>query len=238
MNENLKISQAGIDLITKWEGCILHQYICPAGKPTIGVGHVVLPGETFPAKITKEFAEELLAKDVERFERAIYKHITVCLNQHQFDALVSFTFNVGPGGIINTNVSRAVNEGRFNDVPGALEAWSRARVNGQMVVLKGLLNRRKSEGQLFVKPYDGALVCEPPPVIVPWTKDGLRAAQTRLAALGLYTKKIDGIWGPGTSSAIQTFARDSGESPGGRPEQGVTQAFLDELASATPASRP
>jgi lysozyme len=240
MNENLTTSQAGIDLITRWEAVILHEYICPAGKRTIGIGHVVLPGESFPPTITKEFAEQLLAKDLRHFEQAIYRNITVCLNPNQFDALVCFTYNVGEGGIKDKNgltgVGKAVNESRFSDVPAALAEWSHARVNGQLVTLKGLLNRRKSEGELFTKPYDGALVCDPPPTLVPWTTATLKGAQAKLATLGLNKKGLDGLWGPGTSSAILTFSRNSGVSTGGHPEEGVTQAFLAALAAATPAA--
>ena len=107
----------------KWEGCVLSQYICPAGKPTIGYGHVVLPGEKFPAKITKEEAAELLKKDVARFELAIEKHITAQLNQNQFDALVCFLFNVGEGGIIKTGVQKELNAGNFAAVPTKLLEW-------------------------------------------------------------------------------------------------------------------
>lgn len=150
MNENLTTSKAGIALITRFEGCRLEQYICPAGKPTIGIGHVVLKGEKFPPRITQAFAEQLLAKDLKQFEQAIYRLITVPLTQNQFDALVSFIFNVGPGGITNTKVQAAVNARRFQDVPAALEAWSKAVVNGQMTTLPGLLARRRAEGQMFL----------------------------------------------------------------------------------------
>jgi len=236
MNENLTTSQAGIDIITRWEAVILHEYICPAGKRTIGIGHVVLPNETFPPTITREFAEQLLAKDLVRFEQAIYRNITVCLNPNQFDALVCFTYNVGEGGIKGKNgltgVGKAVNESRFSDVPAALAEWSHARVNGQLVTLKGLFNRRKSEGELFTKPYDGALVCEPPPTLLPWSKDTLRAAQTKLASLGYYKIAVDGLWGPKTANALLTFSREEGISTGGHPEQGVSQEFLSALMSA------
>lgn len=149
MNKNLTTSKAGIALIIRWEGCVLKEYICPAGKPTIGVGHVVLKGEKFPPKITREFAEQLLAKDLKQFEAAVYRNITVPLTQNQFDALVCFTFNVGPGGIGNTGVQRAVNSSDFGAVPAALEQWSKAKVDGAIVTLPGLLARRKSEGELF-----------------------------------------------------------------------------------------
>lgn len=229
MNENLKTNQAGLDLIAKWEGCILKQYICPAGKPTIGYGHVVLPGESFPATITKEQAMDLLRKDVERFEKGVYRNVKVPLNENQFAALVSFTFNVGEGGLVKTNVGNAVNEGRFGQVPEALLAWSKARVNGEMKTLPGLYNRRKSEGELFLKPAEGT---DPAQVFVGWTKDGLAVAQRKLQSLGLYLIKVDGIWGPATAKAVAAFAEKSGVSAGPTPQAGVPQGYLDALTAA------
>ena len=229
MNENLKTNQAGLDLIAKWEGCVLKQYICPAGKPTIGYGHVVLPGESFPATITKEQAMDLLRKDVERFEQGVYRNVTVPLNENQFAALVSFTFNVGEGGLVNTNVGNAVNAGQFDQVPGALLAWSKARVKGVLQTLPGLHNRRKSEGELFVRPVVGS---DPAQAFVTWTKDRLIVAQRKLQALGLYTIKVDGIWGPSTAKAVDDFAAQSGVSAGPTPQVGVPQGYLDALTAA------
>lgn len=165
-NESRTTSPVGLDLITRWEGLKLDLYYCPAGKPTIGVGHVVVPGENL-TKITREQAMEILAKDVARFERALRKHTTVELNSNQFDALVCFLFNVGEGGIIGTGVQAAVNTQRFQDVPAALAKWN--RVNGKPH--PGLINRRKSEGELFVRPVE-----EPaPPALAEGLTDAERA---------------------------------------------------------------
>ena len=107
----MQTSQKGINLIMKWEGLRLEKYLCQAKKPTIGYGHVILPDENIPDKITKEVAEELLKKDVQRFERAISKYVKVELNQNQFDALVCFLVNTGEGGIINSGLQRELNAG-------------------------------------------------------------------------------------------------------------------------------
>lgn len=203
VNDSLKTSQNGLDHITKWEGLMLKRYICPAGKPTIGVGHVILPGENY-ATITKEQALEILAKDVERFEKAIKKYISVPLNQNQFDALVSFIFNTGEGGIINTSVQKAINGGDFTSVPTKLQEWCKFRVNGVMKINQGLLNRRKSESELFMKKEENTSESN---TSVVWTKESLIKAQEKLASLGLYKLKIDGLWGQGTNSALQEFAK-------------------------------
>lgn len=229
MNETLKTSQAGLDLIVRWEGCILHAYTCPAGKLTIGIGHVILPNEKFPAQITSDDALKLLKKDVERFEKGVYKNITVPLNQNQFDALVCFTFNTGEGGLVGTGVQKAINAGQFDQVPAQLESWSKARINGILTTNKGLLNRRKSEAALFMKPIDQAAPTDP---LVPWTKQGLTEAQTKLQQLNLYLIKVDGLWGPSTEKAVTTFAAQSNISAGQNPKAGVPQSFLDALAKA------
>lgn len=213
MNENLRTSQVGIDLITRWESCVLKQYICAAGKPTIGIGHVVLPSENFPPTITKEFAQELLAKDLIRFEQAIYRRIKVELNQNQFDALVCFIFNTGEGGLFNfkknaeTGVCKAVNERRFQDVPAALAEWSKARVNGELQVLEGLLRRRQSEGALFARPVGAVSVeaasSEP---TKPMTVLEIQQALIRLG-YDLGKSGADGVAGNATKMAIVAFQK-------------------------------
>jgi len=226
MNDHLKISAHGLEHITKWEGLVLKRYICPAGKPTIGVGHVILPGENYQ-EITKEQALAILAKDVERFESAVKKHITVPLNQNQFDALVSFIFNTGEGGIVNTGVQKAVNSRDFASVPAKLEAWCKFRVGGVMKVNKGLLSRRKSESQLFMKTIDAAKPNEDDSVI--WDKNSLKEAQEYLKKICLYDKSIDGVWGPGTLSGLTQFASQNCLSLGDDPKTKVPREVFELL---------
>ena len=228
-NDSLTTSKEGLEHITKWEGLVLKRYICPAGKPTIGVGHVILPGENYQV-ITKEQALDILAKDVERFEKAVKKHITTPLNQHQFDALVGFIFNTGEGGIINTGVQKAVNSGDFASVPAKLEEWSKFRVNGVLKVNQGLLNRRKSEGQLFMKPVD-APSCVSPKMTV-WTKESLMKAQEKLLKMGFYKMKVDGLWGPGTSAALENFSKQRGLSLGNQPKVEILSETYEALMSS------
>ena len=227
-NDELKTSLAGLDLITKWEGLKLSRYTCIAGKPTIGVGHVILPGENYQT-ITREQAMDILAKDVERFEKAVKKHITVKLNQNQFDALVSFIFNTGEGGIVNTGVQKAVNSGNFADVPAKLLEWSKARIKGVLQTNQGLYNRRLSEGQLFSKPVRQTEISEIK--MVPWTKDTLAKAQESLKKIGLYNLKIDGIWGPGTQAAVLGFANQKGLLLGTNPKIEIPIELYKALVS-------
>lgn len=95
------ITEAGLNLIKRFEGFSPTIYICPAGYPTIGYGHVVLAHEQdqFAAGIMQADATELLRKDVRIAERAVLRLISVPLTAGQFDALVSFTFNLGAGAL-------------------------------------------------------------------------------------------------------------------------------------------
>jgi lysozyme len=204
MNDDLKTSKSGLEFITKWEGCILKPYKDIAGLRTIGVGHLIKPGEKFPdgVEISKEKALEILSNDVSLCENSIKLRIKVPLNQNQFDALVSFGFNCGTGVYLLSDACKALNEGKYKEVPSRLLVWSKTKINGVLQVNQGLYNRRKSEGELFSKPVSGSQKTS----ISPWTKEDLEKAQTILKKMSLYDGKIDGIYGPKTESSIQKFA--------------------------------
>ena len=151
----MKTSSNGLNFIAKWEGCVLHVYKDIAGLATIGVGHLIKPGENFTT-ITKEQALELLSQDVAKCEAAINKLITVELNQNQFDALVSWSFNCGTGVLQTSSLAKELNKGNYDVVPTKLLDWCKyTAVENGVKVLKtnqGLLNRRKSEGELWSSP--------------------------------------------------------------------------------------
>lgn len=230
MNDNLTTSKNGLEFITRWEGLVLKPYRDAAGLRTIGVGHLIKPDENFPdgISITKEKALEILAKDVKICEDAIKKNTKVTLNQNQFDALVSFSFNCGTGVLSNSGVALSVNSGDFAKVPDRLLEWSKARINGSLQVVQGLYNRRKAEGDLFLTPQTGAIISEFP---VKWTSESLKEAQRALQKLGLYNMAIDGIWGPGSNRAVSEFAK-SKKITIVDPSRGVAPSFLNELKKA------
>lgn len=143
-----RTGEAGINLIKNFESLALQSYLCPAGKLSIGYGHTegVAPGE----QITPQQADELLRQDLSRSERFINRLVTVPLNQNQFDALISFCFNVGSGNLQNSTLLRLLNEGKYNAAAEQFLAWNRMR--GQ--VLEGLTRRREAERNLFLQPVD------------------------------------------------------------------------------------
>ena len=136
----MRISQAGKDLIISFEGIRLQAYKCPAGVWTIGVGSTqppVSPGE----EITKKEAMDRFDRDLVKFEKAVDRLVTVPLTQNQFDALVSFTFNVGEGALAKSTLLKKLNAGNYDAVPAELMKWTR----GGGKELPGLVRRRRAE---------------------------------------------------------------------------------------------
>ena len=139
----MKISQEGIDLIKHFEGCELESYRCSANVLTIGYGTTknVVEG----MKISQHQAEELLMKDLEEFEEYVEDLIDVPLEQNQFDALVAWTYNLGPTNLKTSTLRKVLNKGAYDDVAKQIKRWNKA--NGK--VLKGLVRRRNAEAELF-----------------------------------------------------------------------------------------
>lgn len=140
----MRISDTGIALIKKFEGYSLTAYRCPAGVWTIGYGHTggVKKGDY----ITREQAEKLLREDLRAFERGVRSRLTVDVNQNQFDALVSFAYNVGVIALSKSTLLRKLNSGDFEGAAAEFPRWNKA--SGK--VLKGLVKRRKAEQDLFL----------------------------------------------------------------------------------------
>jgi len=142
----VNISHKGVELIKLFEGCRLETYLDAADVPTIGYGstgsHVRMG-----MKITKEEAEQLLLDDLKRFEAGVSEQVTVPLNQNEFDALVSFSFNVGLGALNRSTLLRMLNDGASKSVVASqFLRWN--KVNGKP--LEGLTRRRKAERALFL----------------------------------------------------------------------------------------
>jgi lysozyme len=140
----MNISDSGIQLIKQFEGLELKAYHCGANVLTIGYGHTGAE-LTESTTITPEQAEDLLRKDIERFEEAVNRHVKVPLNQNQFDALVSWTYNLGETNLRNSTMLKELNAENYDAVPAEMQRWIKA---GGKVVF-GLVRRRAKEAQLF-----------------------------------------------------------------------------------------
>lgn len=144
-----KISDKCTKLIQHYEGFYDTAYLCPAGVPTIGYGHTrtVTKADVGVKVISMQTALDLLRADLEDAENDVCKMVSVKLNQDQFDALVSFMFNVGGTNFRTSTLRRILNDGDYAGVPEQMNRWT----HGGGKVLAGLVKRRKSEGVLFSK---------------------------------------------------------------------------------------
>ena len=139
----MKISLEGLSLIKKFEGCKVEEYKCSAGVWTIGYGHTtgVKEGDV----CTQEEAEKLLRGDIFKFEEYVQDSVKVDLDQSQFDALVAWTFNLGPGNLRSSTMLKKLNNGEYESVPFEMRRWNKA--GGK--TLDGLIRRRQAESLLF-----------------------------------------------------------------------------------------
>jgi lysozyme len=140
----MHISDAGYELIKSFEGCELEAYQCAAGVWTIGYGHTkdVQEGD----KWSEEKAEFMLWRELEEeYEHYINSLVTVPINQCQFDALVSWVYNLGPNNLKKSSMLRILNEGKYDEVPAQMKRWNKA--GGK--ILEGLVRRREAESDMF-----------------------------------------------------------------------------------------
>ncbi len=141
----MKTSGEGIALIKKFEGCELNAYQCSADVWTIGYGHTrgVNEGDT----CTKDDAEKILIDDLVEFEGYVNDLVDTELTQNQFDALVAWTFNLGPTNLKSSTLLTRLNSGDLDDVPHQIKRWNKA--GGK--VLDGLVRRREAEALLWLE---------------------------------------------------------------------------------------
>lgn len=140
----MKTSAEGLALIKKFEGLELTAYKCAAGVWTIGYGHTkdVQEGDEW----SETHADHMLEVELEEFEEYINDNVTVALSQNQFDALVSWVYNLGPANLKASTMLKVLNSGDYEGVPAQIQRWNKA--GGK--VLEGLIRRRKAEALLFI----------------------------------------------------------------------------------------
>lgn len=140
----MRTSDAGVALIKRSEGFRARPYLCPAGVPTIGYGHTGGVALDDPP-ITEEQALCMLRADLVAFEMGVSAALRVRIEQHQFDALVSFAFNAGLGALQSSTLLRRLNAGDFAGAAAEFPRWNK----GGGRVLPGLVARRAEERRLF-----------------------------------------------------------------------------------------
>lgn len=138
-----KIGSKGLEMIKHFEGLELKAYQCAAGVWTIGYGHTkgIQPGMV----ITEETANDMLVEELEEYENYINSMVECPLSQNQFDALVSWVYNLGPANLKASTLLKVLNAGDYAGVPAQIKRWNKA--GGK--VLEGLTRRRQAEADLF-----------------------------------------------------------------------------------------
>tara|TARA_B100001059_G_C17748281_1_gene535620 strand:- start:268 stop:777 length:510 start_codon:yes stop_codon:yes gene_type:complete len=143
IGEKMGISEEGKNLIKKFEGCELEAYKCAAGVWTIGYGHIKTAVEGM--KIDQATANELFDEEMGEYETYVNTAVNVPLSQNQFDALVSWVFNLGNGNLNASTMLKVINSGDHAGVPAQIKRWNKA--GGK--VLDGLIRRREAEALLY-----------------------------------------------------------------------------------------
>lgn len=150
----MKIGNNGIKLIKNFEGLELKAYYDIAGVLTIGYGWTnkingkdIYPGMT----ITEQEAERLLRCGLVKYEEGVNSMLKVKVNQNQYDALVSFAYNLGVSALRNSTLMKKLNAGDFAGASDEFPKWNRATINGIKKSVAGLTRRRLAEQYLFNK---------------------------------------------------------------------------------------
>ncbi len=158
----MKTSAQGKALIKGHEALRLFAYKDVGGVPTIGWGHTkdVFIGQ----HINEATAEQYLAEDVAEVDECINRHVKVPLTQNQFDALSSFTFNLGCGALRDSTLLEKLNTGDYLGAAEEFKRWNKAKIGGVLTVVDGLTARRERERALFESAPTNELVQEAPVV--------------------------------------------------------------------------
>ena len=165
MQPRHRVSRTAIDLIKRFEGYRQAAAQLPDGRWTIGHGHTLTARQG--AQVSEDDAEALLLYDLIAIAHALNEAVFTPLTQNQFDALSSFTFNIGLDSFHQSSVLRRLNEGGLLQAACAMELWRKANVGGERIVIDALVRRRACEKALFLTPPDAAWVPAPSPVLRP-----------------------------------------------------------------------
>ena len=146
----MRLSSKGLELIKKYEGLRLSPYLCPAGVPTIGYGATYYPGgelvKMTDPDIPIRYSQEILISMLERYEKGVQRYVQSDINQNQFDALVSFSYNLGLGSLKRSTLLKKVNKDPLDkSIHCEFGRWVKAGKKK----LKGLIRRRAEEANLY-----------------------------------------------------------------------------------------
>jgi GH24 family phage-related lysozyme (muramidase) len=208
----MQLSQNGIDLIKSFEGCVLHAYkpVSTERYWTIGFGHY---GSDVREEqvISQQEAETLLKFDLRVFEYAVNNQVKTSITQNQFDALVSFCYNVGKEALRTSTLLKLVNDREFISASNEFDKW----VHAGGKVLNGLVKRRKAEKELFLTDVSlspSSSVSYPNITL----KEGSRGQYVEMSqralnhALGKAVLTVDGVFGKKTKQEVMNYQKRHG----------------------------
>lgn len=152
----MRTGETGLNLIKGYEGLRMSAHYAPSEQWTVGYGHVSTARHGM--HVTEGDAERLLREDVKPIETLISSTVRAPLNQNEHDALASLIFNIGEENWRRSSVLRKLNAGDKLAAAQGFEMWNKARINGELVALDGLVRRRAAEKSLFLMPTDASLV--------------------------------------------------------------------------------
>ena len=201
-------------LIESWEGCKLEPYADAVGVPTVGYGHTGDDVSLAMDPISQQQADQLLAADLVKFEGYVDDLCPVC-TQQQFDALVSFTYNLGQGSLEGSSLRRYHNAGNYTAAAGEFGKWNHA--GG--AVLEGLTRRRAGEANVYAtgtygeghdaSAASGTAVAAEPTLMLGSTGDAVSTLQTKLGI------DADGVFGNHTQAVVKQFQINNNLAPDG-----------------------
>lgn len=175
MTRRMRTSKSGLALVKGFEGFRARAIRLPAGGWTVGYGHTQSARKNL--RITPADAEAVLREyDLPPLEKLISTDVLAPLNQNEFDALISFVFNIGPTAFAGSDVLAYLNAGERLAAAGAMMAWRKANLNGRIMVVDALVRRRAAEQALFLR-HPGGPPIAPSGFIRPIEDDDLRPRQ-------------------------------------------------------------
>jgi lysozyme len=189
MKPRYQLSRKGVELIKQFEGYRRMSAQLASGGWTIGYGHTKSARQG--AEVSEADAEALLVYDLIEVQGELNRLVFTPLNQNQYDALVSFAFNIGVEAFRTSGVLRRINEGALLQAAFALEMWRKSDFEGERIVLDALIRRRSAEKGLFLTPTDG-FVPTPTPILPPKIDYDAAGAEPRQLPLNLVVA-MDGL---------------------------------------------
>lgn len=184
-SHGLTLSKTGLKLIKAYEGFRPVDRVLVSGQRVVGYGHRLYDDK--PRQVSKADAEALLISDLRPYEDMINENVYAPLTQGQFDALVSFSFNIGPKAFLASETLHALNNGRPLEAANALDVWRKSTINGKTYIVDALMRRRTAEKALFLRTEH--YLRSAPGIDLPPVRDEALAGLTADEDLPVYDRK-------------------------------------------------